>query len=137
MAIKNFRRRIDYEVSYMNGNNRDRKYHRNYAYQRKYGITIEEYEVILKTQDGHCLFCSANRSSTGKRLAVDHNHKTGKIRGLLCFKHNTVIGALEQQPGLLDSIVKYLKDNNNENAKYYNLYNKTQKSKVLYLWRLV
>lgn len=51
---------------------------------RKYGITTEQYEELLKKQEHSCAICLRPMSSFKKRLCVDHNHKTGEIRGLLC-----------------------------------------------------
>jgi len=60
---------------------------------RCFNITLEEYDLILLLQGGGCGICGRLPKS-GKSLAVDHDHKTGKIRGLLCFMCNKrVIGA--------------------------------------------
>lgn len=48
-----------------------------------YGITIEDYDNMLKAQGGVCIMCK--RPPKSKRLAIDHDHKTGRVRGLLCF----------------------------------------------------
>ena len=58
-----------------------------------YGITIEEYEDLLAKQKGGCAICG--QSPDIRRLAIDHNHSTGRVRGLLCAKHNVAIGILE------------------------------------------
>lgn len=60
-----------------------------------YGISIETYDTILKSQDGVCALCTKS-CATGKRLAVDHCHSTGKIRGLLCSHCNRSLGAYEK-----------------------------------------
>lgn len=57
--------------------------------KRTYGITIEEYEALLKVQGGGCAVCGS-RSGT-KELAVDHDHKTGEVRGILCKRHNSAL----------------------------------------------
>lgn len=62
---------------------------RDYALQKKYGITIDEYEAILVAQGGHCAICL---STDG--LDVDHDHVTGRIRGILCGPHNRALGLL-------------------------------------------
>ena len=56
--------------------------------RHKYGITEADYNRQLKEQDYSCAICKKLASNFKKRLAVDHNHKTGKARGLLCFYCN-------------------------------------------------
>ena len=72
------------------------------AYQRKnaFGISQEEYTTLLLSQGGKCAICGKENSGSirnGKyrRMFVDHNHTTGKVRGLLCSKCNFAIGWLE------------------------------------------
>lgn len=72
----------------------------------KYGLTIEEYNGMLKEQDYRCLICH-NKQET-KMLAVDHNHTTNKIRGLLCTNCNTIIGLAHDDVNILESAIKYL-----------------------------
>lgn len=57
----------------------------------RYGVTVEEYAEILRSQDGVCAICH-QPCSTGKSLAVDHDHETGRVRGLLCRRCNRGIG---------------------------------------------
>src|SRR4051812_49160840 len=59
--------------------------------KRAYGITLNEYEELLKNQSGLCAVCRRDQKSFSKRLSVDHCHKTKKIRGLLCGSCNTAI----------------------------------------------
>lgn len=61
------------------------------AHLRQYkGMTEAEYKALLKAQDGHCALCPATRGSEQyTNLLVDHCHKTGKIRGLVCHTCNT------------------------------------------------
>ena len=79
--------------------------------KKEYGLSIEEYELLLKQQFGECAIC---RSKTGTRktktrtLAVDHDHKTGKVRGLLCQPCNTVLGMFNDNPTLFKRAIKYL-----------------------------
>lgn len=58
-------------------------------YQRKYGISVEQYEAILRDQGGVCAICE--RPPKTRRLHVDHDHKTGEIRGLLCYRCNRAL----------------------------------------------
>ena len=60
---------------------------------RRFGITEEQYEELLNKQDGRCAVCLRHQSDFSRRMAVDHNHKTGEIRGLLCnFCNHRVVG---------------------------------------------
>src|SRR5687768_13778244 len=62
--------------------------------RRRFGITIEQYEQLLEAQGGVCGICG--RPPGKLRLAVDHNHETGEVRGLLCSDCNTAIGLLRE-----------------------------------------
>lgn len=66
---------------------------RHADYRRKYGITIEDYDQLLNKQGGTCAICGI--VPTNKRLDVDHCHKTGMIRGLLCNICNMALGRFE------------------------------------------
>ncbi len=78
---------------------------------RKYGISLEEYLALLETQEDKCKICRKT-CATGRRLAVDHCHRTNKIRGLLCSRCNTSIGQFEHDIYLLQNAIEYLKENN-------------------------
>lgn len=74
----------------------------------RYGITYETYLSMLEEQGGVCAVCSA---PPGRRvLCVDHNHETGRVRGLLCSNCNAGIGMLGDDPDRLESAITYLKD---------------------------
>lgn len=75
---------------------------------RKYGITEEEYKKIKKLQGGVCKICEME-CIFGKELSVDHCHKTGKIRGLLCRKCNIGLGYFDDDTKKLSKAMKYLK----------------------------
>ena len=74
--------------------------YRKYRLLRSYGITQEMYEEMLSKQSGKCALCGGPPGKRG--LFVDHNHKTGRVRGLLCDGCNWAIGAVEARAGLLD-----------------------------------
>lgn len=76
--------------------------------QRKYGITLETYERMLKEQNGTCKICGGEPKV--KSLHVDHCHTSGKIRGLLCTSCNTTIGKEENSPGLLQGMLEYIEE---------------------------
>src|SRR6266496_1007088 len=72
-----------------------------------YGLSIDKYEEMLKMQNGVCLICK-KVSPGDRRLSVDHNHKTGEVRSLLCNNCNAIVGLCDENPDLLMKIVNYL-----------------------------
>jgi uncharacterized protein GlcG (DUF336 family) len=68
-----------------------------YKLKQNFGLTLAEYDKMLESQGGVCKICGGVGLS-GKRLSVDHDHETGKVRGLLCSKCNTAIGLLDDDP---------------------------------------
>lgn len=77
---------------YLKSKDRFKKNARSWHLKKKYGITVEQYDEILKSQYGSCAICDRIFDIN---LAVDHNHETGKIRGLLCFVCNVTVGNYE------------------------------------------
>ena len=75
--------------------------------KRNYNITLEEYDRLLDEQDGVCAICGGINSN-GRRLSVDHDHDTGKIRGLLCGNCNVGIGHLQDDPEVLAAAIGYI-----------------------------
>jgi len=61
--------------------------------RRKFGITPERYDELFEEQGGLCAICS--KPEAGRRLAIDHEHATGTVRGLLCFRCNVRLAHLE------------------------------------------
>ena len=82
--------------------------HRNNLLKRKYGITTNEYDDMFLRQNGKCDSCQSPQKDFKRRFHVDHNHSTGKIRGLLCVKCNYLAGLYEQNPNCLDQIKSYV-----------------------------
>jgi hypothetical protein len=83
--------------------------------RRKYGITLAQYNELFEAQGGVCALCkkgeTTKRMKKGEgreRLAVDHCHDTGRVRGLLCFKCNTAIGSLGDTEEDAQRVVDYL-----------------------------
>ena len=74
---------------------------------RKYGLTVATYEALATSQNGSCAICKSG-CVTGKRLAVDHCHESGRVRGLLCFACNTSLGKLKDSPAVLATALRYL-----------------------------
>ena len=77
--------------------------------KRLYGITIEEYNELKEKQNNKCAICGTDEKNLIKKLAVDHCHTTGKVRGLLCRKCNSGIGFLQDDIEVLTNAIKYLK----------------------------
>ena len=74
----------------------------------KFAITIDLYNKILQQQNGKCAICFLS-CKTGRDLAVDHCHKTKKVRGLLCSNCNTSLGGFKDSIDNLLSAIEYLK----------------------------
>ncbi len=76
---------------------------------KEYGITGEEYHSLFKAQDGRCAICGIHQDDLRKKLSVDHNHTTGKVRGLLCDKCNQGLGYFNDSPERLKTAIEYVK----------------------------
>ena len=84
---------------------------RNRHLKRKYGITLDDYNVMLEKQNHCCALCET--SEPGGRwnmFAVDHCHETGNIRGLLCKRCNIALGELKDDVTILESAIKYINE---------------------------
>jgi len=81
--------------------------------KNKYGITLKEYNVILKKQKYKCAICNITNTSSkrkyNKYLSVDHCHKTNKVRGLLCDFCNNGLGRFKDSVRFLLKAIKYLR----------------------------
>jgi hypothetical protein len=75
--------------------------------RRKYGITLEQYDEMLAAQGGACAICKKPRPEE-RTLHVDHDHLTGEIRGLLCFRCNNALGDLDEEYELFVKAADYL-----------------------------
>jgi len=84
---------------------------------KKYGITPKEYQNIFKRQNGKCALCK-KFPDKHKCLMVDHNHSTGKVRGLLCKSCNFLVGTFEKRMALLMEAGRYLQSFETGGAKY-------------------
>lgn len=74
--------------------------------QRGINITVPEYEQLYALQVGVCRVCRRAEPVSGRLLAVDHDHDTGEIRGLLCTKCNTTLGWYEQYRASFDAYLE-------------------------------
>ena len=85
----------------------NKKYHKIRNLRRRYKMSIEQYEKLLRKQNGGCAICDINPQPPYRGLHVDHCHKENKIRGLLCsYCNRKIIGAIEKIG--LNKIAKYL-----------------------------
>ena len=82
---------------------------KNNQLKNTYKISIEEYEQKLKEQNYSCAICNRHRDEFKRNLSVDHDHKTGKVRGLLCVKCNTALGMLNDNVEYFTAAIMYLK----------------------------
>jgi len=90
----------------------DKKYQAKHGrLEKKYGITPEQYIELFNKQEGKCIICNKHQIEFKKALGVDHDHKTGKIRGLLCNDCNLGIGYLKDNIIFLQKAIDYLNNN--------------------------
>lgn len=96
--------------SYKNPKEKERR--RNLHLIKTYGMSLEDYDKMLLGQGGVCAICR-NRN-TGIRdgkpihLSVDHNHNTGKVRGILCYKCNASLGGFDDSVEIIENAIAYL-----------------------------
>lgn len=76
--------------------------------KRRYGIDAAEYAKRLASQRGCCAICKIGADVLGETLAVDHDHATGFVRGLLCAKCNRMLGCATDRPDVLRAGAEYL-----------------------------
>ncbi len=87
---------------------------RNHRLKTNFGLTRDQYDAMHRAQSGLCGICGKPERQLGnhkqiKSLAVDHNHKTGKVRSLLCAKCNSGIGHFDDDITLFQAVIAYLK----------------------------
>lgn len=75
-----------------------------YTLKMKYGVTRDQFEDMIKKQDNRCAICL----KILKKFVIDHNHETGKVRGILCWSCNTLLGMAGDDIAILKRSVKYL-----------------------------
>jgi hypothetical protein len=87
-------------------------YSRNHHYMNKYKISFNDAVKILESQNGLCDICKITVTPCNpikqNRMHLDHDHATGKVRGVLCHRCNTGLGMLQDRVDLLDSAKAYL-----------------------------
>ncbi|KKN45592.1 hypothetical protein LCGC14_0681570 [marine sediment metagenome] len=83
-------------------------YERKYNLKKNYGMTLRDYDVLFRKQKGCCAICERHQSDFNFHLAVDHDHKTGMIRGLLCQRCNQILGYFNDSRGFFMKAIRYL-----------------------------
>lgn len=83
---------------------------KNNALKRQYGITLDEHNKMFDEQNGVCYLCKKPGDGRWKKLCVDHDHTTGKVRKLLCRSCNTALGQVGDNVELLTNMIQYLKE---------------------------
>ena len=107
-------RKWRHEKYIKNSEHREAKKKKAISYHLKgvWGLTLEDYDEMLESQGGGCAICGKSLEDElrdiGKRLAVDHCHKTGEIRGLLCMSCNLGISKFDDDPELTTKATEYL-----------------------------
>lgn len=106
------------------GKTHDSEYARNARLKTQYGITAKQYDEMSEQQNHVCAICGCSETSLGtntnkvRKLAVDHCHQSGKVRGLLCMSCNTALGKFKDSEQLLINAIKYLKGRGYEELNY-------------------
>jgi hypothetical protein len=102
-------RNIAHTKKYQAGNiERTKLAVKKYQLNKKFGITLEQYDAMLAAQDGKCAICS-EKCVSGRKLAVDHNHHTNKNRGLLCSRCNMGLGLFLENKAILNNAIEYVR----------------------------
>ena len=87
---------------------------KGYSLQRDYGMSLSDYEDLLKKQEGLCAICGVpdgserSNNNGSKKLSVDHDHVTGAIRGLLCASCNQALGQMMDSAELMRKAADYI-----------------------------
>ena len=84
----------------------------SYRLRTVYGLNLDEYDALFKSQNESCKICSVSQDELPKRLCVDHCHVTGKVRGLLCDPCNRLLGQAKDSIDVLLKAISYLKEAN-------------------------
>lgn len=104
-------------IAYMEEWRRKNREHRVfYRFKRLYGMTKEKYLNLVNAQNNKCAICFSE--STERRLAVDHDHLTGNVRGLLCNQCNRGLGYLKDDITRLRSAIDYLEKHSSKDSNH-------------------
>jgi hypothetical protein len=78
-------------------------------FKSNFGITLEQWEEMKEAQGNKCAICRTAFTSNTKRIQVDHDHTTGQVRDLLCYKCNTLLGQCDDSIDVLQAAISYLR----------------------------
>lgn len=100
---------------YKKNKQRIKTYTRQYQLNKLYSVTKEDWNRFFESQNGCCAICGQQESRVNYKsgniqaLSVDHDHRTGRVRGLLCHRCNRLLGFMNDDPALLEKMVVYLR----------------------------
>lgn len=106
----------EYQRDYRSRNpEKRREYQRKTNLRRLYGVSTDDYERMFEKQGGVCRICRqpeqrSRADGSRKHLHLDHDHVTGRVRGLLCTRCNTVLGMANDDCSVLASAIDYLSE---------------------------
>lgn len=106
-ALNKEKQSADKKVYYRKHKDRIKENERRRELKRKFNLTVDEYIKMSEAQNNCCAICN-QPEKLKRKLAVDHCHKTGTVRGLLCFRCNVAIGKLNDDTELIKKAVTYL-----------------------------
>lgn len=89
---------------------------RNSHLRRRYGLTQAAYDALLVSQNNACAICGTMKPGGRGVFQVDHDHASGRIRGLLCYQCNAALGYAHDDPGVLESLASYVRINRQSSA---------------------
>lgn len=102
------RRREIKHASYLRHREATRKQQRKRYALRNYGLTLDAIASMLDSQKGVCAICATTTPGGHGTWKIDHDHKTGKVRGLLCNNCNLALGHMKDDPHLFRNAAQYL-----------------------------
>ncbi len=87
---------------------RSKVYHRAKWLKDSFNMTVDDYMAMYEKQNGQCAICGSDQNGSRKNFCIDHDHETGKVRGLLCHNCNVSVGLMKDSPSLLRQAAAYL-----------------------------
>lgn len=108
----------DYRLKYLE---KHALWERSTRLKNRYGITIEDYNKLLRDQNNCCAICLQSMSNEKCNPSIDHDHETGKVRGLVHKTCNIMIAYANENPLILTNAINYLKKFEENNTNYKQL----------------